>query len=115
PMTPLGDDLRELLSRSRGQPVAAVILATDGQSNTGGAPLAAAELARAEGVPLHVYGVGLSNLKDVAVASVFAPEICFVNDQVPVAVRVRGAGLEGQSGRVVLKQGDTKVDEKDLT
>ncbi len=115
PTTPLGDSLRDLLSRSRGQPLAGIFLATDGQSNTGSAPLAAAELAKAQGVPLFIYGVGLSNPKDIVVSSVFAQEICFLDDDVPVTVRVRGVGLEGQSGHIVLKLGDQKMDEKDVT
>jgi uncharacterized membrane protein len=115
PITPIGDSLRELLSRSRGQPLAGIFLATDGQSNSGSAPIAAAELAKAEGVPLYIYGVGLPNPKDIVVSSVFAQEICFLNDEVPVTVRVRGVGLEGQTGHIVLKIGDQTADEKDVT
>ncbi len=110
--TPLGDDLRELLSKSRGQPVAGIFVATDGQSNTGGSAVAAAEQAKADGVPLFIYGVGIVNAKDVIVSSVYTPEIAFVRDQVPVTVRVRG--LAGQSGHVVLKLGERVVDEKDV-
>jgi hypothetical protein len=113
--TPIGDDLRELLSRSRGQPMAGIFLATDGQSNAGGSPLAAAEQARADGVPLFIYGIGLSNPKDIIVSSVYAAEIAFVRDQVPVTVRVRGVGLVGQVGHIVLKLGNDTVDEKDVT
>jgi hypothetical protein len=113
--TPLGDDLRELLSRTRGQPVAGIFLATDGQSNAGGSPLAAAQQAGADGVPLFIYGVGLANPKDIIVSSVYAPDIAFVRDEVPVTVRVRGAGLVGQTGHVVLKLGSDTVDEKDVT
>jgi hypothetical protein len=113
--TPIGDDLRELLSQSRGQPVAGIFLATDGQNNAGGSPLTAAEQAKADGVPLLIYGVGLSDAKDVVVSSVYAPEVCFARDEVPVTVRVRGIGLVGQTGHITLKLGGETVDEKDVT
>jgi hypothetical protein len=115
PSTPLGDAVRDLLARGRGQPVAAVVLVTDGQSNAGSSPLAAAAAAGAGGVPLLIYGVGLSDARDVVVSDVFAPDVAFVKDDVPVTVRLRGVGLAGQVGHLVLKLGDQVVDQKDVT
>ena len=115
PSTPLGDAVRETLARGRGQAVAAVVLVTDGQSNAGGSPVAAATAAGVQGVPLLIYGVGVSDARDVVVSDIFAPDVAFVKDDVPVTVRVRGVGLAGQVGRVVLKLGDAVVDQKDVT
>ncbi len=114
PVTPLGDSLREVLSRSRGQPLAGIVLVTDGQSNAGNSPIAAAEIASAQGVRLFTWGVGLPTARDVVVASVFAPDICFVNDEVPVVIRVRASGLAGQSGSLVVKLGADKIEEKTI-
>ena len=115
PQTPLGDAVGDLLARGRGQPTAAVVLATDGQSNAGSSPLAAATAAGTQSVPLLVYGVGVSDARDVVVSDVFAPDVAFVRDAVDATVRVRGVGLSGQVGHLVLKMGDAVVDEQDVT
>lgn len=56
PATALGDALREVLNRKRGQPLAGVLLVSDGANNSGGSPREAAALCRREGVPLYAYG-----------------------------------------------------------
>lgn len=113
--TPIGDALRELLARTRGQPLAGIVLITDGQSNSGIPVELAAEQAADEGVPIYAYGVGISKPKDIIVPSLFAPEVCFVNDEVSVAVKVRNTGLSGQPAHLTLKAGDEEVDHADLS
>lgn len=115
PATALGDAVREVLSRKRGQPLAGIIIATDGANNSGSVPLDAAALARQDGVPLYIYGVGIGSPRDVIVGKVFAQEVAFVKDEVPVTVRVRGQGMAGQTSRVVLRLGGQAVDEQDIT
>ena len=111
PTTPLGDAVADALARGRGQPTAAIVLVTDGQSNAGASPLAVPT----GGVPLLVWGVGPSAARDVVVSDLYAPAVAFVDDAVPVTVHVRGAGLAGRVGHVVLKLGDRTVDERDVT
>jgi hypothetical protein len=114
--TALGDAIRDVLARTRGQPLAGIVLATDGASNSGNtSPLAAAESAREQGVPLYLYGVGIASPKDVIVANVFAQDVAFLEDAVPVAVRVRSGGMDGASGKVVLKLNDQAVAAQDVT
>ena len=113
--TALGDAVRELLERKRGQPLAGIFLATDGANNTGTQPLEAARLARAEGVPLYIYGVGITSPRDIIVANLFTQEVAFAKDELPVTVRVRGQGLRGQNAKITLKLGDEVVASKDLT
>ncbi|MBC8108813.1 MAG: hypothetical protein H7Z14_19675, partial [Anaerolineae bacterium] len=111
-----GDALADVLARTRGQPLAGIILCTDGANNSGNAaPLAAAEIAGQQSVPIYAYGIGLASPKDVIVSNIFARDVAFLDDQVPVAVRVRSSGLEGQSAKIVLKQGDEKVAEEPIT
>ena len=115
PATALGDAVRELLTRKRGQPVAGIFLSTDGASNTGSDALEAARLARQEGVPLYIYGVGITSPRDIIVGNLFTQEVAFVKDELPVTVRVRGQGLRGQTGKIVLHLGEEVVASKDLT
>jgi hypothetical protein len=107
--TALGDALRDVLSRTRGQPLAGIFLATDGANNAGGAPALQADLAGQAGVPLYIWGVGLAAPRDIIVSSVYAEEVAFVDDKVPVTVRVRSVGLAGQSADVILKEEDQEV------
>ncbi len=114
PQTPLGDAVRGLLGRKRGQPLAGVLLVTDGASNRGGQPLDAAAFAKQEEVPLYIYGVGIASPRDLIVGNLFAQEVAFVKDEVPVVVRIRGQGMAGQSAKLVLKLNDKPVDEKEV-
>ena len=113
--TAIGDSLRDLITRKRGQPLAGVFLATDGANNTGSQALEAARLARAEGVPLYIYGVGITSPRDILVGSLFTQEVAFVKDELPVTVRVRGQGMRGETAKIVLRLGAEIVASKDLT
>lgn len=103
--TALGDALREILNRKRGQPLAGVFLLTDGANNSGSEPRAAAELFKQEGVPLYTYGVGARAPRDIIVANVLGPDVAFLKDEVAVTVRVRSQGLQGQTGTLALRLG----------
>jgi len=112
--TAIGDSIREALERERGQPVAGILLMTDGGNNSGSAPLEAAEEAKREGIPIYAYGVGITSPRDIIISHVSAPEIAFAKDEVTVTVRLRGQGLKGESGRLSLKMGDEEVAAKDV-
>jgi hypothetical protein len=114
PQTPIGDALREVINRKRGQPLAGVVLVTDGANNSGSQPRESAALLRQEAVPLYVYGVGITSPRDIIVANLFAPDVSFVRDEVNVTVRVRSQGLSGQSARVRLQLNSSTVAEKEI-
>ena len=107
--TSIGDAVRDLLARMRGQPLSGILLITDGANNAGGSPAVAAESAGRAGVPLFIWGVGLPSPRDIIVSSIYTQDIAFVDDVVNVTVRVRSAGLAGQSADVILKQNETEV------
>lgn len=94
--TALGESLRQVLDRHRGEPLAGVFVMTDGASNRGLAPAEAALAVRADGVPLFLYGVGVTEPKDVAVVAADAPRITFLKERVTVRVRLTANGYEGQ-------------------
>ncbi|MEY2411005.1 MAG: hypothetical protein QOF48_3675 [Verrucomicrobiota bacterium] len=109
PTTAIGDGIREVLNRKRGQPLAGIVLVTDGVNNSGSQPRDAAALARQENVPLFIYGVGITSPRDIIIQNLFAPDVTFVKDEVPVTVRVRAQGLSGESAELQLKLGDQTV------
>ena len=114
-LTAMGDALRDLLTRERGQPLAGVFLVTDGANNSGSPPREIAGLFRQENIPLYVYGLGITSPRDIIVASLFAPDVTFVKDEVPVTVRVRSQGLAGQAGQVKISLSGQVVAKRDLT
>ena len=113
PSTAIGDAIRDVMNRKRGQPLAGMVLVTDGVNNAGSQPRDAAALARQEGVPLYIYGVGITSPRDIILQNLFAPDVTFVKDEVPVTVRVRGQGLNGETAELQLKLGDQTVATKD--
>jgi hypothetical protein len=115
PVTAIGDTLREVMNRKRGQPLAGVLLVTDGANNSGSQPREAAALLRQEGVPLYIYGVGITSPRDIIVGNLFAPDVTFVKDEVPITVRVRSQGLNGETADLTLKLGGETVAKKSIT
>ena len=113
--TAIGDAVRDVLQRERGQPLAGIFLATDGGNNRGSSPADAASFAGNENVPLYIYGVGITSPRDIIVSSIFTPEVAFARDQVAVSVRVRGQGLKGQSALLKLNMGDKLVANQVIT
>jgi hypothetical protein len=114
PMTAIGDAVREIVERKRGQPLAGIFLVTDGANNAGGPPMDAASLAAQEGVPLYIYGIGITSPRDIIVGNLFAPEVAFAKDELAVTVRVRGQGLKGETAKLSLKLGDETVATQDV-
>jgi hypothetical protein len=113
--TAIGEALREVVNRKRGQPLAGVVLITDGANNQGLSPREAATQLKQENIPLYVYGVGITSPRDIIVTNLMAPEVAFVGDELLVNVRVRSQGLEGEKAKVFLKLDGEKVDEKEIT
>ena len=113
--TALGDAIRETLNRKRGQPLAGIVLVTDGVNNAGAHPRDAAAQARAEGVPLYIYGVGITSPRDIILQNLFASDVTFLKDEVPVTVRVRAQGLAGETAELTLKLDDETVAMRTVT
>lgn len=108
-LTAIGDSLYEILNRKRGQSLAGVLVITDGANNTGGIPVDAARLAKQDGVPLYLYGVGITRPRDLAVIEVNGPQLALLKDRAVFTTRIHATGLTGQSARVTLFANDKKV------
>ena len=115
PATALGDAVREVLHRQRGQALAGALLITDGGNNLGSAPRDAALLAHQANCPLYLYGVGLTAPKDISMEGLFSEDVALVKEEFTVTVRVRSTGLAGEKAVVVLKLGGQPVAEQSLT
>ena len=113
--TRLGEALQEAVERYRGQPVAAVVVLTDGASNEGTDPR---EAARTLGVPVYPVGLGLPEPDDVRVEAVVVAEAVFPGDRVPVRVQLAAGGVFARGGRsvaVVLSADGRELDRRAVT
>ena len=111
-LTDIGDGLRDLLDQQRGQPVSGVLLITDGASNTGASPIEAASIAKQDGVPFFVYGVGVTSPQDIMVAELTGPQVSNVKEKLTVVARVRAQSMNGKKATVQLKANGKVVDEQ---
>ncbi len=113
-LTAIGDGLRDLLDQQRGQPVAGVLLITDGANNSGSSPIEAAAIAKEDGVPLYIYGIGVTSPKDILVASLDAPQVSNMKEKLDVTAHVRAQGMIGRQANIQLKADGKVVDEQPL-
>ena len=58
PISPVGDAIHGVLAGHRGQPVAGLVIATDGRSNAGEEPLKAIEAAVRQNIPIFAIAAG---------------------------------------------------------
>lgn len=92
--TDLARAIRESLSSLAGNPVAGIVMVTDGQNTAGSDPLAAAELAAQQRVPVFPIGVGdPRSPQNLRVVDVWAPETAFAGDPFQVQARLSAEGM----------------------
>ncbi|HVT79845.1 MAG TPA: CARDB domain-containing protein, partial [Phycisphaerae bacterium] len=113
--TALGDAIERLLVARRGENLAGIVIVTDGASNTGTLLPNAARLARDEHVPLYVYGVGITSPRDIQASTLLAPELAFIHNELPVAVRVRAQGYASREVKLALRLDGATVATSTLT
>ena len=98
-VSPLGDALQGVLAAHRGQPVAGIIIATDGRSNTGEDPLRAAEAAVRQNIPIFAIAAGADEgPRNVRLAEIEASPVVFVRDPMTPGRRRRGPRPQGRRG-----------------
>lgn len=112
--TAIGDGLRDLLNDQRGQSFSGILLITDGANNAGTSPLQAAALARQDGVPLFVYGTGITNPQDIYVSELTAPATSNVKEKLDVIAHIRAKGFAGRKTKVQLRLAGKVLDEQPL-
>jgi hypothetical protein len=103
--TGLGESLADALAAHRGQPLAGVLLVTDGRNNSGQDPRSVAAAAGREGIPIVSLAVGTpEGPRNVRLAGVEVSPVVFQHDPSPLAVLVESRGLRDATVNVVLEQ-----------
>ena len=109
--TRLGSALREIARRTKGVYVAGVVALTDGGQNRGEDPVLAA---RDAGLRVFSVGVGLPQAKDIQVNHIFAEDVVFADDEVPIYLRVRQTGYTGETAVLVVRKGEVELASEDV-
>jgi len=105
PISPLGDAIHGVLAGHRGQPVAGIVIASDGRSNTGEEPLRAIEGAVRQNIPIYAIAAGASEgPRNVRLAELEVSPTAFVRDPMMLAVVVEARGLRDAEATIVLEQ-----------
>jgi hypothetical protein len=111
PISPVGDALHGVLAGHRGQPVAGLVIATDGRSNAGEEPLRAIEAAVRQNIPIFAIAAGAAEgPRNVRLAEVEVSPVVFVRDPTTLAVVVEARGLRDAEATIILEQ---RINEND--
>ncbi|HEV3415514.1 MAG TPA: hypothetical protein VG056_01820, partial [Pirellulales bacterium] len=103
--TGIGTAVKQALAAYRGQPLAGMLIVTDGQSNTGEPVNKAAEAAAAEGVPLVALAVGTpEGPRNAAITKIDVSPVVFVRDTNQAHAIVNSRGMAGQPANVVFER-----------
>lgn len=103
--TAVGGALAQALSAHRGQPLAGVLIATDGQSNGGEDPRKVAQQAGRDGTVIHSLLVGSEKgPSNVRLSDVEASPVVFVRDPTQIMAIVESQGMQGRTATVRLER-----------
>ncbi len=105
--TRLGNALDLVLQDSAGQPLAGVVVLSDGGSNMGEDPTVAARRMADAKAPIFTIGFGDPTApRDLSITSILADEVVRKGDDVVVTIGVRQRGFDGRTVPLTLKLGD---------
>lgn len=105
--TRLGDNLKYLIDKERGGPIAGIVLITDGGQNAGLEYTIAAESARDAMIPVYAIGMGADRRPaNLRVVDLEAPERVYPEDKFSLTGFVQGTGLKSTAATVELFSSD---------
>ena len=103
--TGIGTTIREMINAYRGQPIAGVLLITDGQSNTGESAVKAAEYAGSEGVPIVTMAAGTAEgPRNIKLSKLDVDPVVFVRDTNQLKAIIESRGMNGSTATVLLER-----------
>ena len=105
PSTRLGSAVSGVLKRYEKEPVAAVVILTDGRNNAGKSIHAVTESLRERGIPAFSFGVGSTvPPPDIAIERVLAPRTSFLEDRLNVVVMLRRHGYTDRAIKLGIRR-----------
>jgi len=117
--TSLGESVEQAIRAYRGQPIAGIIVLTDGRNTTPNTmdPEEAAKLASEEGI--HIYSVGVGTLqgpRNAETVKLEGVDSVFIRDHVSLTATIQSRGMSDEPATVVLERllegGEDEGDER---
>ena len=103
--TAIGVAIRQAIAAYQGQPIAGILLISDGQNNTGELPVKAGEFAGTAGVPISALAVGTpQGPRSAKITKLDVSPIVFVRDSSPLHVLIESRGMNHTPANVVLER-----------
>src|SRR5436190_1786087 len=103
--TAIGAAVRQAIAGFRGQPLAGVLVISDGQSNAGESLVKAGEFAASEGIPIVALAVGTpEGPRNAKLTKIEVNPVVFVRDPNQLQVLVESRGLAGAPATLVLEK-----------
>ncbi|MBX3422636.1 MAG: VWA domain-containing protein [Pirellulaceae bacterium] len=107
----IGDSLRWILDHETGNPLAGIILVTDGRSNAGVDPRAVVPAAQTARVPLYIIGVGSDQRPaNLQLVELDMPRRLYPGDRFSVSALIDSVGFQGQFVQVQFLSGRKQDD-----
>jgi len=114
PSTRLGTALQRVVQDFRGQPVAGIVLISDGKNIGGISPASAAEVAGDARIPIWTVPVGAGGSRDIAITALIAESVVFKGDEFPISVKIASRGYSGYTIPVALECDGAQVETKQV-
>lgn len=111
-LTDISALLQEIETKYVNRNVGAVILATDGLYNSGSNPLYAVP-----GMKFPVYTIGLGDTsvcKDLIINNIRYNKLVYLGNNFPVEVVVNGLKAQGETSKLILREGKNVIAEKNI-
>jgi len=116
--TAIGDAVTNLLNTFSGEPLAGIILISDGQNNVGSDPLNSLSMLVERGNMPPIWTIPAGNIqqaKDIELLKLQAVPIAVINDFVEFKFAVKSIGFDNETVPVILKENDKVVAEDKVT
>ncbi len=112
PYTRLGSAIQEVVAFYGQQPIAAILLLTDGNNNSGRPLGEVGQMLRERQIPLFAVGVGLTTPPaDISLEAVIAPTSSFKGDRLSLSAVVRRHGFTHRPITLQVKSGNEVLGE----
>ena len=114
--TRLGDAVKAVLDRELGNPLAGLIIMTDGRNNAGLDPKSVIASAKSARVPLYVVGLGSDRSPpNLRLLEVDAPQRLYPGDKFSLSAILGASGFAGKTATVQVLAGPENADPSSLS
>ncbi|MCE9582127.1 MAG: VWA domain-containing protein [Planctomycetes bacterium] len=110
--TAIGSAIDSVLKELHGQPIAAMVIITDGRNTEGTDPADMAAQLADRGTKIPIYTVGVGNPlppKDISLSKLEAPDVAVAGDFVEFKFSVTSKGFAGETIQVSMTDHDTSI------